>query len=372
MKLAVDAREWTGPVKTGIGRYLENLVTPLLAAESGLEFVFFVHEQHALPPAVAASEHEVVPLPAQRTQVVDQHVLPRLAREERVDVFFSPYYKVPLTGRFKRIITVHDIMFLRLEGVGAVKKMLTRFQARAAARKADVILVDSDFTGRDLAEAVPAARSKIRTLYPDLGAEWLKTPAPEEVAEARRRYAEDRPFLLYVGNFKPHKNVDRLVEAFSRLAAEGRAAGRCLLLAGGDDTNAPRIEARIAARHQGADIRICRNVEDAGLHALYAAADWFVTASSYEGFGYPVVEAMVSGCPVICGLNTSLTEVAGDAAFSPPNLSRSGLCDAFAEAVSMGLDERAAYIEKGRQRAAAFAPGTAAAAFCDVLGMLTS
>ena len=369
MKIGIDAREFVEKGKTGISRYLENLLSPLVRG-AGMDFVLFVNRREFIPENLLAPSVKIVALPALSTIVVDQVILPCLAKREKVDVFFSPYYKVPLSGQFKRIITVHDIMFLRQEGLSSLKRFLVARQLRASARKADIILVDSDFTGKDLVDFMPSLKCKIRRLYPDLSADWLKPIEPANAGKIQKTYADGNSFFLYAGNFKPHKNVDLLVKAFARLVQERQVNDRRLLLVGGDAMNLCRIMKLIHQHGMASHIIIHPNVSDFDLRGLYAAADWFVTASDYEGFGYPPLEAMSAGCPVICSPCTSFPEVVNDTALEISSLTVEGIMNALLKALNMQPAEKLDLVERGKKQAKQFLPGTAAGNFYSILASL--
>lgn len=366
MKIGVDAREFVEQGKTGIRRYLENLLAPL-TGKADFNLVLFVNRRDFIPENLCAPSVKLIALPALPTQIVDQVALPHLAQQENIDIFFSPYYKVPLSGKFKRIITVHDIMFLRQEGLNSFTRFLIARQLRASARKADIIMVASDFTAADLSDFMPSLKPKIHRIYHDISAAWLKPVAPAALAAARERYAHGQPFFLYAGNFRPHKNVPLLLQAFAQLVAERQAAERLLLLAGGDAHNLPRISELIRKLGLEKHALICPNLPDEDLRGLYAAADWFITASSYEGFGFPLLEAMTAGCPVICHPRTSIPEVVGKAALELSALTVEEIIRVAKLAFNMKPDERRIYVEKGEQQALLFSPGTTAEQFAALL-----
>ena len=366
MKICVDAREFTGRGKTGIARYLENLLIPL-GSRGDLEFTLLAHDRRFLPAALQAPPFGFVSLAEAPTLLVDQFAMPGAASREKVDVFFSPYYKIPLYGAFKRIITVHDIMFVRLPTVPLIKKFISGLQLRLSIVRTDLILADSEFTKNDVSSLLPAAEKKLRVLYPSLEPEWLKQPDPYAAAEARKHFAGGKPFFLYVGNFKPHKNVSLLVRAFAGLKAEGKAGEHRLVLAGGDDRNLAHIEVLIEQSGCMDSILIHRDVSDADLRSLYASADWFITASSYEGFGYPVLEAMASGCPVICHPCTSIPEIAGDAALNMLVLDISDISRVMMKAMAMSGVEKDALVRKARARATRFCSTSSSHLFADML-----
>ncbi len=369
MIIGVDAREFTEKGKTGIGRYLENLLAPLVRG-TGMDFVLFAGQTDLIPENLRTPSVKIVELPALPTMVVDQVCLPLLARSEKVDVFFSPYYKVPLSGQFKRIITVHDIMFLRQEGLDWLRRLVVTRQLRAATGKADIILVDSDFTGKDLVDLLPKTKNKIHRLYPDLSPDWLGSVDPAHISRMREKHPDNRPYFLYVGNFNPHKNIELLVKAFARLAQERRFNDRRLLLVGGDAVNLRRITDLIHEHGMASRIIIHSNVSDFDLRGFYAMADWFVTASDYEGFGYPPLEAMAAGCPVICAPCTSLPEVVNGAALGLPSLTVEDVMKTLRQALDMQPAEKLNLVERGKNRARQFLPGSAAAGFARILAAL--
>jgi len=278
-------------------------------------------------------------------------------------VFFSPYYKIPFSGHFRRLITVHDVMFLRLPEFPAWKRFLSSIQLRMACARADRILVDSAYTGDDLGGLIPRHRHKLSVLYPGLEATWMAPPDADGAATARERFASGHPYFLYVGNFKPHKNVKLLVDAFAMLCGKGVAQDHMLLLAGGDPLHRPAIEkqcGQLACRER---IRIHADLPDADLRSLYAGARWTVTLSEYEGFGYPLVEAMARGCPVVCYPCTSLTELAQDCVLAVPDLTREAVEDAMEEAIRMAQPSREVLIAKGRQNVMRFLDGSSSRQF---------
>ena len=368
MKIHVDAREFTEHGRTGISRYLENLLSPL-RNNADPAITLLTHDRRHVPASLSNGRIRTIELPTLPTPLVDQLVLPCMA--VHADVFFSPYYKIPLTGRFRRILTVHDIMFLRRRDCPAFHRIASELQLRLAVARTDIILVDSDFTGRDLAGLVPAANPKIRLLYPDLDDAWLKPMPDNAVANVTNAYADGRPLLLYVGNFHPHKNVDLLVRAFAGLVRAQTAGDTLLLLAGGDDANAPRVETCVRQCGMAGRVRICRHVPDADLRALYQAARWFVTASAYEGFGFPAVEAMASQCPVVCHPATSLAEIAGTASLPIPELTEHAIADTLRTALTFEDGARRKLVERGLAQAKRFKPGSASKRFLELLGSLS-
>ncbi len=351
MNICIDAREFVKDKKTGISRYLENLLLPL-KNKSEHEFTLLGRDPSFLPDSLKNSRIKYINIPNAPTLITDQYLLPKLARKNNADIFFSPYYKVPLCGNFKRIITVHDIMFLKLKSFG-FKHCLTGIQLRLATGKADIILTDSEFSKNDLCEYLPNISNKIKVVYPAISPAWNNPSDRTQSTEIRNKYSDGQPFLLYVGNFKPHKNVNLLIDAFLDYTSRVKNNHR-LLLAGGDTVNFNRINEYINAKDKNNVIKTYPYVSEDELKALYSAADWFISVSKYEGFGYPLLEAMVSGCPVIYYPCTSIPEVTENIPVQIEELTMKATANAISKAFDTSTDERFKLIQQGRQKAEKF------------------
>ena len=163
---------------------------------------------------------------------------------------------------------------------------------------------------------LPRARSrKIDVIYNAIDERFWRDPDAEEIERVRERYQLSGPFVLYAGNIKPHKNLERLIEAFHLLRQDGRTSRTCKLLIIGDEISKYATLRRAVHRHKlHKHVRFFGFVPDQTLAALYRLASVFVFPSLYEGFGLPPLEAMASGTPVITSNVSSLPEVVGDAA----------------------------------------------------------
>jgi glycosyltransferase involved in cell wall biosynthesis len=155
---------------------------------------------------------------------------------------------------------------------------------------------------------------KIDVIYNAIDERFGQPPNPEEMERVRERYQLDGPFILYAGNIKPHKNLERLIEAFHSLR-RGGGFDTVRLLIIGDEISKYATLRRAVHRHKlHKYVRFFGFVPDETLASLYRLASVFVFPSLYEGFGLPPLEAMASGTPVITSNVSSLPEVVGDAA----------------------------------------------------------
>ncbi len=367
--ICIDAREFIKGRKTGIARYLENMLLSF-NDESKFDFTLLVKNSSVLPESLENSKFKYINIPQAPTLITDQYLLPKLAETNNADIFFSPYYKVPLCGNFKRIITVHDIMFLKLKSFG-LKRFLTGIQLRLAAGKTDVILADSEFSRNDLCEYLPTVSSKIKVVYPTINPEWSKPFDETQTNETRNKYSTGLPFLLYVGNFKPHKNIELLIKSFIKAKETGFINNKYLLLVGGDPINMARIKTLIHSTSMRECIRIHPSVPDADLKALYAAAEWFISTSEYEGFGYPLLEAMTCGCPIIYYPCASIPEITGNMPVLINRLIINDIADSISKAFAVSVEERCNLIKQGRQKAEGFLCNESARAFRTIIESMT-
>lgn len=374
IRCAVDAREFSIPGRlTGVGRFLINILAPLAGTGSGFEFHLLTHAPDSVPSKLQQLPGiHTVALPVGQALQVDQWLLPKAARDLGAHCFFSPTYNGPLLTRMPSVITVHDIMLLRFPGLLPPRRLLLRLHLSLVIRRCTRIITVSKFTERDLIDMFPAAAEKTVVLYSDIGVDWYNSLTDRSRATAPSVSPERfGKFFLYVGTFKPHKHVDVLIKAFHAALVAGKITDHCLVLIGGDDENMGRI-LRLIKRHDlDKKVFVCRDIDDNSLSRFYQAADWFVTASAYEGYGYPPVEAMLAGCPVICHQGTSLIEVVGSAALPITDLSVPEVMASLVRAAAMGPAERQPYCQAGERQVRLFKPGQTAEGFARLCHSLT-
>jgi glycosyltransferase involved in cell wall biosynthesis len=280
----------------------------------------------------------------------EQQLLPRLARKSGIEVLHSLASTAPLHGRFRRVTTVHDLIYLvHPEAHFGVLALGMRVVVGQAARRSHRLIAVSESTARDLEQRLRVPRGRIDVIPNGV----IPPPAtpPGAADEARRRYRLDgRRVVLAASAKRPHKNLARLLDAVAAMPAERRPL---LLLPGYPTDHERELRERAAALGVDADTRFLGWLDDDELEALYAVADAFVMPSLYEGFGLPVLEAMARGVPVAASDRSSLPEVAGHAAllFDPEDVRQ-------IEAALTQLLEDPAMAERlraaGRARAAEF------------------
>ena len=304
--VGVDGRELRRHTRTGIGRYLIEV----LRAASSAEWTCVVYGDADTAFDLALPGVSFRVLPGRWTQWWDQVSLPRALAADGVSVFLSPYYKGPLLAPCPVVLTIHDLFFIAYAGRRRplYDAAMTRL-ARLYARRASAIVADSEHSKRAIVVLLGIASARVTVIPVTLAAEFRPVPLTDAV---KLRYGIASPYILYVGNFMPHKNLPRLLRAYAGLPGPLRA-GHALVLAGGDRAGRPALEA-LAARLGVADrVLFPGLVHDPDLPALYAGAAVFVLPSLEEGFGLPALEAMACGAPVVASNRGALPEVVGDA-----------------------------------------------------------
>ncbi len=217
----------------------------------------------------------------------------------------------PLWGRYRRVVTVHDLIYARFpEAHAGMRDKGMRVLVPWAARRSQRLIADSQSTRADLIALLGLSPERIDVVPLGLGALARAQPAAER--DVRERFAlGERSVALSLSAKRPHKNLLALIGALALIPAERRPV---LVLPGYATAYETELRARATALGLGADVRFPAWVSSAELEGLWAIARAFVFPSLYEGFGLPVLEAMARGVPVACSDASSLPEVAGEAA----------------------------------------------------------
>jgi glycosyltransferase involved in cell wall biosynthesis len=310
LAVGIDGRELAGR-PTGTGRYLRNLLRHWRDGGDEL-FLYF----NGKAPADAVLEHPAVrvrPLGDGRSRGLawQETVLPRAARADGLDVFFSPAYSCPLSLGVPRVTAVHDLSFFAYPQDFPFRDALRRRVLVGASLQASAaILVCSDFTRRELARLRPSLAGRAR-LVP-LGPDDDLPPAPAREL-ARARLGLDGPYVLTVGTLLNRRCLPELLRATALLRRAH--PGLVLDVVGENRTHPPLdLERLVAGLGLERHVRLSGFVDDASLADRYAAADAAVFLSEYEGFGLPALEAAARGVPLVASRAPSLGEVFREAA----------------------------------------------------------
>lgn len=330
MKIGINALFFQYPA-TGSGQYMTHLLAALADIDTKNEYVLLgpqpVAEGKGGKQPDFAFPYQVQPVPGFATSnqnvekvVWEQVTAPAAARKAGVDIFHVPHFAPPLLPRTPTVVTIHDVIPLRmpLYQAGARVKAYMQLVSRAA-RNATMVITVSQHAKQDIIDALKLPSERIRVIYEAAGAEYHPITDAEKLASIRRRYGLTGRYIFYLGGLDQRKNVPQLVRAFAQLYREVNDPSLQLLISGNPDKqNGPLFPdpRPLAADLETTGQIIYRFVEEEDKPAVYSAASLFVFPSLYEGFGLPPLEAMGCGTPVVCSNRTSLPEVVGDAAIS--------------------------------------------------------
>jgi len=312
VRIAIDTRKLHD---FGIGTYIRNLVRGLARIDHETEYVLLSQSQDVALAESLGPNFRAVADTSRPYSVREQLSIPWALRRERVDLFHAPHYVLPPLSRGKSVVTIHDCIHLMFPEYLPNRFALgyARASLWAAARVSNRILTVSDASKRDILRFFDVAPEKISVIYNGIDERFRVEPPEEEMSRVTQRYQLAGDFVLYAGNVKPHKNLERLIDAFQLLRQDGFDDLK-LIVIGDEISKYAELRRAVHRYNLHKYVRFLGYMPDATLAVLYRLAAVFVFPSLYEGFGLPPLEAMASGAPVVTSNVSSLPEVAGDAA----------------------------------------------------------
>lgn len=362
MRIAIDytpaVHQWAG-----IGRYTRGLVQALTHLDPETQYTLLVLGRagsHFTPTTLPANFRlRYIPLSDRWATVLWYRLnlpLPVDLFTGRADLFHGPSFTLP-PSFIPSLLTVHDLSFLRYpKGAHpALLAWLTKAVPRSL-RRARHILADSESTRADLIELMDMPADQITVVGAGVEERFRPVTDPTTLDRVRMRYQLPDRFILSVSTLEPRKNFTGLIAAFNQLAviaSQSLMTDLHLVIAGGKGWLYDDVFAAAEASPVRERIHFTGFAADEDLPALYSLASLFAFPSHYEGFGIPVLEAMACGVPVVCADNSSLPEVAGDAAL----LVEATDIEALAEAIHrllVDISLREKLIERGLAQARKF------------------
>lgn len=358
LHIVIDARRLRD---FGIGTYIRGLVRALAAIHSEHRYTLVtgsedVRDLDGLPENFSTSLYGRVD-----ASQLDNVLFPLHLRALRPDLVHVPLNRVPLLMFRPYVVTVHDLSTLLFgtDDHSELRMQMRRFRLKRGLARASRVMAVSEATRRDVEQLAGVPPHRLRLVYnaPDPGFFDTDDGGDEARNRIMERYQIERPYLLYAGNIRRHKNIPRLVEAFAvvreQLANHPVYGNLRLVIIGDNLSRYPAVRQAVIRSRAEHVVRFLGFVPFETLRHFYQSAAAFVFPSLYEGFGLPPLEAMACGVPVVTSNVSSLPEVAGDAAIlvSPENVF--DIVRGIREAL---LDEelRVSLIAKGRVQAARF------------------
>lgn len=335
---------------TGIGTYVRTVFAGLPDAGGNYQYVAVTNPGLPVLPGIPVVSVRSRPLG------IGAQLLPWELRHVPTDLLHVPYFTAPIAWPGQLVLTIHDLIHLAVsETVGSpLRRMGAAFWTRLAARRADMIVTVSEFSRQDIMRRLGIPPERLAVAPPAVAPEF--GPAGDEmVLAAFRRRLNVTRYLLCVARDKPHKNLRRLVRAFSgvrqRLDAD--------LVLVGPSAPAPDLAREIRVAGVADAIRWAGYVPGESLPLYYQAAAAVVLPSLYEGFGLPALEGMACGTPVVAANRTAIPEAVGDAALLVDPEDERAIGDGLVR-VTHDVALRQQLRSRGFVRAALFTPQAAA------------
>ncbi|WP_293374295.1 glycosyltransferase family 1 protein [Nevskia sp.] len=326
-RLAFDGIIYTMQGQGGVNVYVNQLLARLI--RDGVDLGLHLYEPvlARLPEAFGPSIRYRGP-----ARIAERYRECRL--KGKPALFHSSYYRTPSVRGTPTIVTVHDFIYERY--VKGPRRWVHSWQKLKAIRQADAVICISESTRNDLMEFVGEIPGQmVSVIHNGVGEEYF----PMDLGAG-----QDRPFVLFVGQRRGYKNFRAALEAMNELPDFD------LVCVGGGALKPEELA--IVPERVRQQIRHAGFVSDSDLNRLYNQAICLLYPSAYEGFGIPVLEAMRSGCPVVCGPCTAVQEVGGDALTVAHALDRKTVAAAIRQ--TLDADKRKRIVEIGGKRAAMF------------------
>lgn len=326
MRIGIDARFFGGEQSKGLGRYTQKLIEHLLAIDHKNHYVIFLQDNELAHWKHVPANVELVAAPYHWYSLAEQVFMPLKIRQHKVDFMHFPHFNVPLLYRGPFVVTIHDLIISRFPTerattLGPFKYRIKQFAynrvIQHAAHHAKKIITVSEYSKKDMIDFFKVSANNIAVTYEAVDGFSGRTSTNEFSDEQRaailQQYAITSPYLLYIGNAYPHKNLETILQVVSTLKKAGRLFFKVVCV-GREDYFYLRLQQTAWALDIENEVLFPGFIPDRHLSAIYQGAFAYIFPSKYEGFGLPPLEAMYYGTPVISSNASCLPEVLGDAA----------------------------------------------------------
>lgn len=316
-KIGIDARLFGTAHSTGVGTYTEELIGNLLKIDQDNRYTVFTTPESAQYFPFYASNLQKKAIPYAHYSYSEQLFFGKELKASGVELVHYTNFNSPVFYRgTKSIVTVHDLTLWFFPGRlqrSWLKRLGYRYVIRKSCQNAERVIAVTETTKQDIIKYLGIPAEKIVVIYEAAPTRIVPVTDPKKIEAIKARHDITRPFFMYVGQWRSHKNLVRLIRAFGLMRHRYNLDYQ-LVLIGKVDPMSPEVQATIHQLGLQQHVILTGYVPDNELGAFYSAADALVYATLYEGFGIPPLEAMSAGTPVITSNLSCLPEVLGDAA----------------------------------------------------------
>lgn len=333
--------------RTGVQRSAYRLFRSVIEQGEQFNFILFTGDSEIFAPEWQRPNVQVVTSPLSQRTVMRNHLweqieLPRLAQRFGVDLLHSPANLAPIAFRGKSIVNIHDLCFLVQPAWFSFSfRMIYRWLVPQIARNSSIVVTNSNYSKNDILKFLKLSVDRIRLTY------WSVDPI---FFEFNKPYAEREDRIIFVGSLEPRKNLRGLLKAFALFKQRHPESRTRLTVVGCENP----LFADIGIKRQdvGDDVDFRGYISDKELAELFGSVRALVYPSFYEGFGFPPLEAMAAGTPVVTSRTSSLPEVVGDAALLVDPYSPQDIANKIAEALKPEVAQT--LIERGSRQVRRF------------------
>jgi len=330
MRIGIDARFY-GSLGKGLGRYTQKLIENLEKLDKQNQYFIFLNKENFNEYQPKKSNFKKVLAGCHWYTFKEQFKMPFLLWKYKLDLVHFPHFNVPLFCRNKFLVTIHDLILLHYPTVRNttlntifywIKFWFYKVVIRSAIMRSKKIITVSNFTKSDILKNYKINSDKIIVTY-EAAENYCILPATNSDT-ILKKYGIIKPYLLYVGNAYPHKNLEYLIREFASLGND--YLDYRLILVGKEDYFYLRLK-KLVREKNIQRIIFTDYVTDCDLDIIYKEAELYVFPSLYEGFGLPPLEAMAKGTPVLVSNHPCLKEILGESAAYADVKKKGGLAE---------------------------------------------
>lgn len=308
--------------KSGVAAYIKSLFSSLqkFDSENNYDLLISRKEEDLVPLSKPNFQKSVYPsFIANPVVNLAWHnsLLPLITKKKGFDLIHIPSYRrIPLVKGVKTVATVHDLATFALDAkYDQARMFFNRKIVPSMIRRANHVITVSNYTKRDIVDIAGYPEEKITVIYSGINTDLFSaTPKSEARTLLAERHGLDKPFFVYLSRLEhPAKNHIRLISAFEKFKDRNETDHQ-LVFAGADWNGARKIRARAKESAFASEIHFLGFVSLESIPLLYSGCDLMVYPSLFEGFGFPILEAMACGANVVCSNTSSMQEIASDIA----------------------------------------------------------
>jgi glycosyltransferase involved in cell wall biosynthesis len=326
MTIGIDIRVLMDAQYSGVAEYTYHLLRALLEEDKVNDYVLFYNNAKDVSARLPKFNQPNISFVGRRFpnkllnyglfKILNWPKVDRLMKRQ-LDVFWMPHFNFVAWPSAKNFLTVHDLSFLRYQEFFSARKNFwhSQFKAAKLIKEADNIIAISRSTKRDIIDLTGVSPDKVTVIYSGVSADYQPLAEDDSrLLEVKNKYQLPDKFILFVGTIEPRKNLIGLIEAYNHLRQNyPELAEVKLALAGGNGWKFKEVYRAVKASPFKNDIKFLGYVEASDKCPLYNLAEVFAFPSFYEGFGFPPLEAMACGTPVVASFASSIPEVVGEA-----------------------------------------------------------